>query len=513
MSIYGSRQARRALLDTALFRSLSQLTTVISFIVLARAMPDEDFGVFNLLYAFIPVLSTVASLGLEQTLQRYQPEYLSAGDIPSARWLVRFVASARFGANVALLALIFLTWNHVAPIFKLTPYRGEFAFFCLLVLLYFQANILQISLAANMLHRFSVGSIMLMSTLKLVAYAGLAWFDSLNLTTAIFSDTFAGAIAYLFLLRAYRRHCPAPPQGHSGKPNSNERKRLFRYGLLNNFNEAGAWVLSSKSDTFFIAAFLDPVAVGVYAFYTRLNQMVAQLQPVSLFQNVIQPLFFAVPQSEADIAIPRHFSLLLNTSLLLQWPALAYSLVYHKELVTFVFGGKFADFSGLLPLIVAFGTLQVIARPVTLVAQYEEKAGVMLLSKIFALYNVLALVVLIPVAGLYGAVIATGSATLFKNLFVWWHVRQRARWVNFAVTTLSSILIWGGAVITCLLLKTWLDIPVWGQLIIGLVICGTTLLAHVRTIGLSESDRKTLASVLRGREKRLLQVAGVIRRA
>ncbi len=46
---------------------------MIGFVVLVRAMPENDFGVFNLLYAFIPMLSTVASLGLEQTKRRYQP--------------------------------------------------------------------------------------------------------------------------------------------------------------------------------------------------------------------------------------------------------------------------------------------------------------------------------------------------------------------------------------------------------------------------------------------------------
>ena len=131
-------------------------------------MTKEDFGVFNLLYAFIPVISTIASLGLEQTLRRYQPEYLRAGNTAGAAWLVRFVASARFGTNVILLSVILLGWNYVAPLFKLAPYRAEFMIFCLLVLLYFQAGILQISLAAHMLQRYSVGSMAMFAMVKLL---------------------------------------------------------------------------------------------------------------------------------------------------------------------------------------------------------------------------------------------------------------------------------------------------------------------------------------------------------
>jgi O-antigen/teichoic acid export membrane protein len=494
-----------------MFRAVSQVATIVGFIVLVRAMPEHDFGVFNLLYAFIPMLSTVASLGLEQTMKRYQPEYLRAGNIGAARWLVRFVASARFGTNVVLLAVILLTWNYVAPIFKLTPYRGEFALFCLLILLHFQARILQLSLAANMLHRFSVGSFAVLSILKLPIYAGLAWFHSLTLTTAILADTVAFSIAYLFLLRAYRHHCPTPAGISAFRPDAPERKRLFRYGLLNNFNDAGAMILSSKSDTFFIAAFLDPIGVGIYAFYMRLNQMNENIQPMRLFDKVIQPVFFAVPQSEAEQKVPKYFSLLLNVSLMLQWPVLAYSIVYHAEIVAFVFGGKFGDHSALLPLIVAIGTLGTIAEPVTLVAQYEEKAGAILLSKMFAIYNVIALIVLIPIAGLVGAVIATGSAALFKNLFIWWHVRQRARWLNAVSALIIAVALWGAAVAACLALKSAIALPPAAHLAVGLLVSGIAFLVYIRTPAVSASDRKILASVLHGREARLLRIVGLLR--
>ena len=510
MAIYSAKKARRAMVDTVLFRAISQVATILGFIVLVRAMPEEDFGIFNLLYAFIPVISTVASLGLEQTLRRYQPEYLSGGNTAAARWLVRFVASARFGTNVILLALILLTWNWVAPIFKLAPYRIEFAFFCLLVLLHFQARILQLSLAANMLHRFSVGSMAALAITKLAAYGSFAFFGELTLPTAILADTISNSVAYGLLILAYRRHCPAP-EGPKVRPSTAEQKRLFRYGLLNNFNDAGTMVLSTKSDNFFIAAFLDPVSVGVYAFYNRLNEMLRNLQPLKMFDNVVQPLFFAVAPVEADEKIPRYFSLLMNTTLLLQLPVLVFSIAYHSELVAVVFGGKFDDYSALFPLVVAFATLKTIATPVTLVAQYEEKAGIILLSKIFAAYNVVALLVLIPVAGLYGAVIATGSAALFKNLFIWWFARRRARWLKFGSMLFASMLTWTATLGACFLAKHMLDLSDLLDLVVGLVVIGLGALVHVRTPALSESDRQILANVLGGKESQLLEMVGIIR--
>jgi O-antigen/teichoic acid export membrane protein len=508
--LYTRDKARRSLLDTATYRAISQVTTFLAYIVLVRGMSEHDFGVLNLLYAFIPVVGTFASFGLEQTLRRFQPEYLRAGNRAAAAWLVRFVASARFGTNVVLLALVLLAWNLVAPLFKLTPYRGEFALFCVLVMLHFQLRILQLTLASHMLHRFSVGSGAILSAVKFAAYFGLYSFHNLTLQNAIFVDTLAYGLAFLVLKTAHLRYCRVPGPIAPFRPDPIERRRLVRYGFYNNFNDAGTFVLNARSDNFFIAALLDPVAVGTYAFYTRLREMTFHLLPVNVFENVIQPLFFATRAEDARERIPRYFSLLLNANLLLQLPVLAYGTVYHAEIVTVLFGGKFLDSSWLLPVVLAFATGNVIATPVTLVAQYEEKAAIILLSKIFAIYNVVALLVLLPVAGLYGAAIATGTAQVMKNLFIWWHVRDAARWTNATWVLLTTLGVWGATVLVCQGVKGVIAAPPIVHMIFGILICGVAWLIYVRSPVLSTSDREILATVLRGREKRALRWLGVM---
>ena len=78
MVLYSRERARRSLFNTIGYRAISQVATLLGYIVLVRALTEQSFGVLSLLYAFIPVVSTLASLGLEQTLRRFQPEYLRA---------------------------------------------------------------------------------------------------------------------------------------------------------------------------------------------------------------------------------------------------------------------------------------------------------------------------------------------------------------------------------------------------------------------------------------------------
>jgi len=511
MALYSRGSARRSLINTLQFRAVSQIATILGYVILVRGMAAQDFGVYNLLYTFIPTISTVASLGLEQTLRRYQPEYLSGGNAPAAGWLMRFVARTRLTTNFILFGLILLAWNLIAPVFKLQGYRVEFILFCPLMVLFFQARILQLSLAAHMLHRFSVGTMAVLSVAKLIGYAGFARFDELTLQKAILVDTIGHAAVYVLVLMAYRRHCLPAARSKPYSPPPAERRRLLRYGFFNNFNDAGVYVLSTKSDNFFIAALMDTVSVGIYSFYNRLNAMIGHLSPLKLFDNIIQPLFFAVPASEAATRLPRYFSLLLNTSLLLQWPMLAFAATYHAEVITVVFGGKFVEHSWLLPMIVAFEAINVIDTPVRLVAQYEEKAAIMLMSKILAVYNVLALLVLLPIAGLYGAVFASQSAQTLKVLFVWWHVRDRARWSNAWVAIAIGVLVWGAAIGVCYALKLVIGSAAIPNLGAGVVVCGIAWLVFVRSAALSQSDRTMLGSLLRGREARLLRLVGLIR--
>jgi O-antigen/teichoic acid export membrane protein len=510
MPLYDRSRARRSVFDTIAYRVASQLATAIAYVVLVRTMSKEDFGIFNLLYAFIPLVGTAASLGLEQTLRRYQPEYLRQNSVRAAAWLVERVARLRFATNLTVLSIVLLAWNLVAPRFDLAGNRPEFAMFCLLIMLHFQTQILQMTMAAHMLHRYSVGSIAILSYGKLIGYSFLAFAGILTLRTAIIADTISYAAIYVFLQIMYRRRCIADLPAGTYVPAREERRRLIRYGLFNNFNDAGTLFLDSRIDNFFIAAFMSSIAVGIYSFYMRLNDMLMNVLPGRLFDNIIQPMFFAVKPTEADARLPQYFTFLLNANLLLLWPLLTFTTAYHAEIVRVVFGGKYVDHSWLLPIILGFATANCFSTPVALVAQYEEKPHIQLLSKIFAIYNVAAMIVLIPRLGLYGAALAIGSSQIFKNVFVWWFVRRRAVWINARAAIGIGLALWGCALGACLAIKATIGAPRFVQLLLGVLVVGATALIHVRSAVLCASDRELLLRLFQGREMRWLRVLGLL---
>jgi O-antigen/teichoic acid export membrane protein len=513
MELYSRQRARGALFHTVGFRAVSQLGTVLSYVVLVRGLSEQLLGVFSLLYSVIPVVGTVASLGLDQVLRRFQPEYLLTGNTAGAAWLVRIVTLARLASSISLLGLLILAWNLVAPVFHLTTHRADFVLFGVIVLLYFQINILQNSLASHMLHRYSVGSVAVQSIGKLISYTVVLRCFPFTLRNAIWADIAANGVTYAFLFIAHWRLCSPPTSGDRYQPSPAERARLMRYAIANNFNDAGSLLLYSQTNNFFIAALMKPIAVGTYAFYSRLSDMMANLIPIRLFENVVQPMMFAVKPEQAEERLPRYFTMLININMLLQWPFIAYAVAYHREIVEVLFGGKFLDDSTLLPVIVslAIGS-NVFAIPVTMVAQYREKASLIMRSQLFGIYQIVAMLSLIPILGLYGAAIATGTLHLFRNLYVWWHVRANARWTNWQAVLSIGLIVWGAAIAACMALRHAVTLSPTINMLCGLVIFVIAALVYIRSAAIAKSDREILANVLHGHEGRVLRWIGMLPR-
>ncbi|MCP5328977.1 MAG: oligosaccharide flippase family protein [Steroidobacteraceae bacterium] len=511
MSLYSRERTRRSLFATVGYRSISQVATVLSYVVLVRGISEESFGVYSLLYSFVTILTTFGSLGLDQTLKRYQPEFLSKGQGRLANALVRLVRRARFASNVLLILLVILGWRWIGSWFGLEEHLPDFLLFATVLLLYFQTNILQFALSANMLHQYSIGSIAVISVTKLVAYSALSLSGSLTLQWAIGADLIAYGLAYAFLAIMYRRRVVSQAGGTVDALPDGERSRLTRYATYNHFNDSASVLVYSETDRFFLAAMLNPLAVGTYAFYTRMTEMLSSLVPTTLFDSLIQPLMFSVKLSEAREKLPKYFTLLLNMNLAYHLPVLVFSIVCHREIVDFVFGGKFQQYSSLLPLVVAMATTgNVFAVPITIVAQYQEKARLILFSEIFGLYQVLAMLVLIPALGLYGAALSTGSFHLLRNLFVWWNVRDLARWTSWRSTIMSALFVWGATLAIGWVVTTWLSLPPLLDLILVGLLCALAALVYFRAPGLCATDRELIGNVMQGREARLLRLAGIL---
>jgi peptidoglycan biosynthesis protein MviN/MurJ (putative lipid II flippase) len=129
---------------------------------------------------------------------------------------------------------------------------------------------------------------------------------------------------------------------------------------------------------------------------------------------------------------------------------------------------------------------------------------------VFAAYNILAMFLLVPFLGIYGAAIAGGTAQGMKNLFIWWCVRKRAVWTNARAAVLASIGIWGAVVGICYGLKAVIPLPAAFHVVLGAVIFVVAGLIYIRSPALSASDREILRTVTPNKAARIMHRMGFL---
>lgn len=412
-----------AVKHTLIFKTFAQLFGVGATILLVRALSESEYGIYNLLHALIGLIGTIASLGLSDTLQRYIPEYYQKGEFKIAHNLIRMASVIRFITDTVILCFILSLWDTIAPVLKLTEHKSIFTLFTLVVLLHHQRNIVETALSSYFLHKFSKPIAAIFSMMRATGY-GLALFLDFRLWYVIIVDISAYLVVVILLHIVYSRKIPVS-SGIRNHISKIERKRLTRYAMFYNFNNSGLGVLNANFDNFILVMMLTPAAVGAYAFCVRISIQITSLLPTKYFKDIIKPAFFsACTAMDQDLRTTYFFQSLIRINFIFAVPCLFFLLVFINDIVHICFGGKYIEYTPVLCTIFFFSIINTI--PIGTVAQLREKADIILYSKAFAVYNLIADFVLIYFWGIWGAVFATATATLGKNMFVWYFVRESA---------------------------------------------------------------------------------------
>ena len=485
-------KAVNAIKHTLIFKSLGQVSSVIATIFLVRALSENDYGVYNLLYSIIGLIGTIASLGIGNTLQRYLPEYYQKKEFKIAHHLFRKISAVRLLADTAILGFILLFWQGLAPVLKITEYKSLFLLFSLVIVLYQQRSILEICLSSYFLHKYSKPIAVLFSMVKATGYGAIILWGK-NLWYVILVDLSANFIVYILFQTVYSNKIPKF-FGSIKKLSRQEKKRVTRYAFFYNFNDSGVGLLNADFDNFIIVMFLTPAAVGAYSFCVQLSIQITSMLPLKYLKDVIKPAFFSIATSSKDKKTTMLlFQSLVKINSIFAIPCFFFLLLYSDDMISFFFNNKFIEYASVLTGIFFFSMLNSV--PFGTMAQLKEKADIILYSKIFAIYNLIADVVLIKLFGIWGAVFATGTATMGKNGFIWYFVRQDASFKGMGSFFIKIILFW--AMVSIIIFSMTPIIPSHAlyQLAFGAIIFAIAFLVQFRCNYFKDYEKKIITDI------------------
>ena len=183
---------------TVIYKILTQAVSLIVMVFLVRALSEHDYGLYNLLYSLIALLGVVASFGIANTLQRFVPEYYAKKEFGIANRLYRLSSAVRLISNVILLSVIFLFWENISPILKITEYKSYFLLFSVVIILHMQRELLEICLGAYFLQKYSQGFTLVFTLIKCAGYS-LAIILDKGLWEILITDLLAYLVIFVLL--------------------------------------------------------------------------------------------------------------------------------------------------------------------------------------------------------------------------------------------------------------------------------------------------------------------------
>ena len=390
-------------------------------IVLARGLSVDEYGIYNFVMGALLLLGFLCNLGLASSLQRFLPEY---SKLDKNTLLIRTIYFAHlFRTVLGLLVLIAscLTFDIWAVKFGIESRKVEFIMFSIGAFFLFQIEYLQIELNALFMHWATAIMQILYSLLKLI-FVLFVLFYGFGLTEILAVEAFSYFIGMLFAIYALVFHVILPYKKRADR-NDNaelEYKRLIRYSGYNAMVIPGNIMYSHSMDYFVIAAMANPFDLGLYALASRVSKMITSVMPQNILQSVIRPAFYHHYYSVDDKKkeLEKMLNSLVRLIAAFLFPSVALVLVTAEPLITLIFGSNYAV--AVFMVLVVFSLFTALEFPSDMVLQAIEKVQARLYAQIFAVYNVIAAIILMNMYGIIGVAFATGTALMFKCLFFYY---------------------------------------------------------------------------------------------
>ena len=192
---------------------------------------------------------------------------------------------------------------------------------------------------------------------------------------------------------------------------------MVRYGGFYLFAIMGGFLLNIAIDNYLIAYFLDTTAVGLYSFAMGIPLQILSFSPALILVSILIPVSIRQYTMNKDKSGLKYIYQLYNKIIFFSGvPLFAALVLLADKVILYVFNPAYISVLLLLIICSIFSAIKMFNYALDPIIRTLERTDIYALSLIFAVYNLVMDIILIPVYGLMGAAAATLSAQFFTFL-------------------------------------------------------------------------------------------------
>jgi len=404
------------------------LLSFLGITYFARLLGPGGVGVFFLFQATMGIGVLVSDLGIQGAVEKRLSERQLGGEVLTTGLVLKLLL-------LLLLSLFVLLFRS-----RINRYLGEELAFLLVLGIAAQGISSLMIKVVNAELRVGETAFIRFSqqVVWIVVSAGLVY---VGYGTA---SLIYGLLAGYVLSIAWAGYIARTP---FGRPTVRSARSIFDYSKYN-FVASASWQIHNWADVMIIGFFLTSSLVGAYEIAWRVS--VLSVFFVNAINTTIFPQVSAWDETGSEERIQSLIPVVLLWSLLLVVPAFFGTMVLSREILELVFGTGYGTASLVLVLLMGEKIVQALYRPLKRILEAVDRVDMAARATIVGIVSNVALnVVLVPLAGIVGAAVATGLSLCLMTALVVYYLNdsveivfpyRRAAWLVVCSATMSSAL-------------------------------------------------------------------------
>ena len=395
----------------------NQLITLIIGVLLARFFGPEKLGTYYLLITIPIILNSFTSLGHIQGLNRFLPELRGTNKLYLIPKLLRHVLTVRLFIIVIAATLFIVFDQKIFSLMGLRNFQKPIVIFYLLtyfILMNFN-SVMNVLLIVNMKQRKLNILDVFLTIIKLVVILILIQFNWLQITRMVAILLGFEVIKFIYLLCNYS--VPSNTLKESYIPEYQELVHRFsKYSIIMYLIQLSGMILAYRSDIYFIGYFMTGSAVAFYVIASNLTTQAYGLIGTSSMGQLFLSAMVESYKRHGESSLKNHFRYQTSFVALHSVPVLIGGLILSPSVVQVLYGTDYLPLVNPLLVLLCIHFVLKFGGVASAVLSALEKPHYFLWTKLGVFLNITLNILLIPIYGILGAVLATGITKILIML-------------------------------------------------------------------------------------------------
>ncbi len=407
--------------------------TFVASIYVIRYLSVADYGAYKLIASIMTFAAYFISFGLENTLGRFVPEYLSKGKYKNVNKLLLVLLFVRISAIFVFIGIVVL-FKH--PIFSFLNLPGVLmtwlGVICIFIFLEKTKSLFGTSLLASYLELYlDKINVIAVSIIRFILFL-LVVYNNWGLGGLILSILVVDVVSFVYLLFLSIIKYRYNVQRYKPKIEKLEYKRINRFALFSFLAVSTGVFREIMIDNFVISHYLSASFVGLYSFAAILVGFLRQLNPISILRGVFNPLLvkrYYTANGDKNILI-FFFEFFNKLFFFVSIPMFIGLGLLSKQIIILIYNPKYLQTLPIIYILLISYSIGFLSYTFTSIINVLEKNELFFYSGIFSIYNLVMDIILVAKYGIMGAAIATGSALVLQYFYYFYFTRKLTK-INF----------------------------------------------------------------------------------